>query len=331
MMGQRGLLAVLWLAGAAGAVGEAERPTARGSGFERTALGGTAEVEWAAFSGVVGHLDGPAREGMIRRIGGAGLYGCNNGVNSDVAGNLYICDMESGMIRALLRRDRMLMTLSGNGLITAGGTPGQQGPSYRLRINQDLHFAPVGDPLDGKGSLYFISDGIVLRLFRNELKDGKLTVAYDDAVACKAAGGVFDCWGIDGKGNFVGANGRVGGLNKIVVLAPTGRMRGHSMRPADAVGAFSRTRSASGGFSREATITPSTAPNPTAHGACSVSTDHGRRRGLSIVRPSNRPGMRSAGPLGPRSSMAVTPGGTRTGLCRSSWPPGWKRSKSSQS
>jgi hypothetical protein len=50
------------------------------------------------------------------------------------------------------------------------------------------------------------------------LKNGKLAAAYDDAAAGQAAGGVFDCWGIDGKGNFVGTSS-----NKIVVLSSDGK------------------------------------------------------------------------------------------------------------
>lgn len=284
-----GVVAVLTGAANISLPAAAGLPQSAPKDFESTTLGDTAFIEWAAFSGVKEHLDGPAREGMIRRIGGAGLQGCNNGVNSDSAGNLYICDMESGAIRALRWRDRMLLTLSGNGLITAGGAPGKEGPAHRLRINQDITFAPVGeDVLEGKGSLYFITNGFVLRLFLNDakggvwwyervagggkrapgdgvdaleagipggmsgsriiptakgdvgiilptgggaighkvlywLKNGKLSAAYDDTTASKAAGGVFDCYGVDGRGNIVGTNGKAGRYTKIVVLDPGGK------------------------------------------------------------------------------------------------------------
>jgi len=39
------------------------------------------------------------------------------GMQSDDA-NIYMCDMTSGMIRVLRKRDGMLLTISGNGHIT---------------------------------------------------------------------------------------------------------------------------------------------------------------------------------------------------------------------
>lgn len=259
--------------------------------YERTTLNKTFQIEWAAFTGVVEWLDGPAREGMGRQMGGSSLQGCLRGMQSDKAGNLYMCDMTSGMIRALRKRDGMLLTLSGNGHITAGRPPEKEGPAYRLCLDQLVYIAAVGEPLEGKGSLYLATEGQVLRLFRDEarggrwwyeraagggktnitapgeyaatdvrlseprvlatedgrigvmrphdkgqllfwLKDGKLIPAYDEnLIAASAPGGKFFCYGIDGKGNFVGSNHGWGdGATHVVVVAPDGKtVKAHRM------------------------------------------------------------------------------------------------------
>ena len=140
--------------------------------FEHTTLGGGKFfIEWAAFSGVIEHLDGPGRGGMAHKLAGSSTQGCNHGVDSDQVGNLYFSDMLSGALRALRWRDRRLMTLAGNGHI-APGVPGEKGPARTLRLDQDVRLAAVGDPLEGDGKLYLSSGERVIRLFRNAKEDG---------------------------------------------------------------------------------------------------------------------------------------------------------------
>ncbi len=140
--------------------------------FEYTTLGKTFRIEWACFTGVVEHLDGPGREGMGRQMGGSSTQGCLRGMQSDAGGNLYMCDMTSGMIRVLRKRDRTLLTISGNGHVTAGRVPEKEGPAYSLNLDQNVYIAAQGEPLEGKGSLYLATQGRVLRLWRNEKKGG---------------------------------------------------------------------------------------------------------------------------------------------------------------
>lgn len=276
------LLCGLALLGATAAEA-ADPPRSGHKDFEYTTLGNTFRIEWAAFTGVVEWLDGPAREGMGRQMGGSGIQGCLMGMESDGTGNVYMCDMTSGMIRVLRKRDGMLLTISGNGHITCDRTPGAEGPAYRLSLDQSVFLAAVGEPLEGKGGLFVATQNRVLRLFRNPkrdgrwwyetvagggkttiteakeypalganlrevrvvttadgkvgvirmvgggsakrnilfwLRDGTLVPAYDEA----ALGLQFDCYGIDGAGNFVGI-----GAGGVVAVAPGGKTVKHKV------------------------------------------------------------------------------------------------------
>lgn len=149
-----------------------EQTRAAGDGFSQTTLGDTLAVEWAAFTGVVEWLDGPSREGMGRQMGGSSVQGCLRGMGSDDAGNIFMCDMTSSMIRALRKRDGRLLTISGNGHMTAGRVPQDSGPTYRLGLDQLVYIDATGDALEGDGQLYIATQGRVLRLFRNQEKGG---------------------------------------------------------------------------------------------------------------------------------------------------------------
>jgi len=150
----------------------AEAPPSGNKDFEYTTLGKTFHIEWACFSGVVEHLDGPGREGMGRQMGGSSTQGCLRGMNSDAEGNLYMCDMTGGAIRVLRKRDRMLLTISGNGHMTAGRVPEKEGPAYSLNLDQNVYIAASGKPLEGEGSVYLATQGRVLRLYKNKAKGG---------------------------------------------------------------------------------------------------------------------------------------------------------------
>lgn len=141
--------------------------------YESTTLANTFNIEWACFTGVIEHLDGPAREAMGRQMGGSSTQGCLRGMQSDDAGNLYLCDMTGGILRAVRKRDGMMLTISGNGHINAGRLVEKEGPAYRLGLDQMVYIAAVGDPLEGKDSLYLATGGYVLRLYRNEAQENR--------------------------------------------------------------------------------------------------------------------------------------------------------------
>lgn len=159
---------------ATGTIAQAQSTNSVRQDWKSTSFGETMFVEWACFNGVVEWLDGPGREGMGRQMGGASTTGGLHGMESDAAGNLFMCDMMTGMLRAWRRSDGRLLTLSGNGHMSAGRPPERQGPAYRLNLGSTVNMAVVGTPLDGQGSVYLSNgyDGILLRLFRNGQQDG---------------------------------------------------------------------------------------------------------------------------------------------------------------
>ncbi len=274
------------ISGRSGAPLPAEAPPKTGhKDFSHTTLGGgKVFIEWAGLSGVVEHLDGPAREAMARGIGGNGTQGCNQAVASDLEGNIYFLDFISGSIRALRWRDRRMITLSGNGHITAG-MPGMKGLARDLCLGQWVYVAAVGKPLDGDGSVYVSSHRVVARLFRKDgvwqyervagggktrmervgdggvaalegylrprviatkagqvgvltpigpksreglfwLRGGRLEPACNFKTVDATVGSVFNWYGVDGAGSFVGF-----GKGGIVAVAPDGKAVRHRAKP----------------------------------------------------------------------------------------------------
>ena len=94
-------------------------------------------------------------------------------MQSDADGNLYMADVETGSIRALRKRDNMLLTLSGNGHVSAGRAPLREGPSYELNLDEGVSIAATGRPLDGEGSLYLATAGRIRPdCYRNKERGG---------------------------------------------------------------------------------------------------------------------------------------------------------------